>query len=457
MAQVVGQNRCTAFERGGWSNSLKQYNGEAAFGVENGSPDYRAMFVNSDGFGVDLENDIFSVDVQDCTVNAPRKVKTGDTVQGQIVVPLFPTFTKLGLDIAMGRASNGELKSWTFRRHESVDATDTAGGIGYKFLGGKCSTFTFAVGQDNPIPTLTLNMIARERTPLTSVPSETFTGLSPYLFKNGRFVMYDDRTGETIAAGQVESMTIEGNNNIEVGPKKRRFQESPPSTSDGEYSGLAASLRAGRLDVTGSMTLLFETARWDRVVSAYSKLIVYLMFVHPDSQRARSNKQSDRAVGATIFANTFSPGVIESPALRTSPGESDVWVFEGNDIGNTSPLDYRSAFNHVATSPLTWSPGSSPLDGNAVEGQSSWNVQDPGGLRWALGMSPGYTMSRCFGIKLPAIRLRSAPKSGANTEIVRQTLNFDAEKNTVTAENLFGFSGEAFQYAARDYGYDLGN
>lgn len=469
MGQLVGQKRCLSIDRGGWTNSAtdEYFSFESSFGVENASPDWKPVLVGSDGMTVDKANDPFNVDVQDCSINPPKVVKVGETIEGAVNIGFFPGFSRLLLDWINARDSTtGESKSATLRYDASVDG-DPSGGLGYKYLGAKVNTATLAVSRETLQAQASINVIARERSALSSSSSVTFTSRSPYLFKNATAVLYDSRKPSRYVEGDVEGISFEINNNLEVGPKKRAWGESPPSSSDADYSGLAESIRAGRQDITGTVNLIWKTAEIDRLVDEFARLIIIMGFVHPSSKRAKVTKQATHAQNFQWLRLNQSPGSIYpgSPGYYLSPLARDCMMLEGRAVSD-SPNSFKRYEWH--TPKISY--GSLDVDSPAA-GDFAYNMS-PDYIKWGrsegtsplidsgrspsgIATSPGFAYTGCMEWVIANAHILNANKSGANTEGVRQTIQFQASKNTDTTEDRFGFSGEGFQYSVYDHAWDL--
>lgn len=442
---LIGQNRCLAVDRGAWGWGMHSpaggWEGERTFGELNSSNDWKGILV--DEFSVEPTSELITIDVQDCSTNPPLQVKVGDDFEGQLVAGCYLGGSHLLLDLAAGRGGDGNLRTYSAQHHAEVDATDTDGGIGYNYLGLTAFSATLTASRDTGKAQVSVTQRCKKRVAVASVTTMTFPTTAPYLFKNSKCTVYDSRTGERFAEGDLNSITIEINHNTTPGVKKREHFESPPAGGDGDFSGIVESFLPGRADIRGTASIKWKEARWDKLQAAHSRMVIEIGFFHPTSERSKHMIQSDLAQNDTLLSLSKSPTggkMVQSPATITSPRAWWVAGIEGYATAGSPLSGQRTEFHKVATSPAPSSPD-----------RSVYWIKGQGIRHTNIGVSPGFTFNKAMSWKMPVCRITNVQKTGPNNEQLVANLTFICEKNTTTSEDYYGFSGEAFQWNVSDF------
>lgn len=442
---LIGQNRCLAVDRGAWGLGMHSpaggWEGEAQFATLNTSNDWKGILV--DEFSVEPTSELLTIDVQDCSVNPSLQVKVGDDFEGQLVAGCYLGSSQLLLDLATGRSGDGNLRTYSAQHHAEVDSSDTNGGIGYNYLGLMAFQATITASRDTGKAQISITQRCKKRVAVASVTNMTFPTSAPYLFKNSKCTVYDSLTGERFAEGDLQSISIEVNHNVQPGVKKREHFESPPAGGDGDFSGNVESFLPGKPDIRGTATIKWKEARWDRLQAAHARMVIEVGFFHPTSERSKHMIQSDLAQNDTLLSLSKSPvggKMLASPNFILSPRGWFVVGTEGYATAGSPNSGQRTEFHKVGTSPAPSSPDRSVY---WIRGQ---------GIRHSnVGVSPGFTFNKAMSWKLPVCRITNVQKTGPNTEQLVANLTFICEKNTTTTEDYYGFSGEAFQFNVSDY------
>lgn len=267
---AVGALRKLIIETGFDASSDTKNSGETTYGLVQASAADRLwsqVKIHEDGVGIKPENQILESEYQYGTLDDPDKRRFGMSVAGPCNVHLHPEFARLVLDMCCLRdtvANGKESFSYTMVYDKAHVATTD-----YRYdaiHGAKVNTFTISASNDSQELVCNMEIIGRK---WYSMKNDTDAGKAvlddytlgdfdheyvvskPYIFVDGDIILTAAETSPTASVqATVESFSIEGNNQLTSGPYKRDL--------------FISNCRAGRMQVSGSVTLEYVASKWDK-------------------------------------------------------------------------------------------------------------------------------------------------------------------------------------------------
>lgn len=169
------------------------------------------------------------------------------TLRGPLKTPLFPAAAKTILDWALLRTSD-ELDSYS----ATLVSPDIENARHYGLKVDKIRIEAAIRGD----LTATLDLIGRYEDKVVSTPAlPTMPSINGYTFANARFLLSLDGGSTEIEPVSVESFTLEQANKLDAGPPRE-------DRVDADKSGSISYLFAGKPEVSGSITALWDRATY---------------------------------------------------------------------------------------------------------------------------------------------------------------------------------------------------
>lgn len=358
-AFLVGRKE-TAWATYSASSDLPHPIYDGAYGVGLNDPDREQPHVDGD-----LDGTYIVQDIRD--------------LQGNMEVGVFPTLVRALFDWIFKRtAGAAQSYTWDFVLNDMV---------ALRHLGCmvNTATFNFQEGQDLRISMDVRGKYETLRTPIPAVASFSFPQTTSMYFANCRFLLsIDDLATEIVPVG-FESGTIQVNNQLQPGPHmENRVDVQKDATID--------YLRAGKMQITGSYTVLLDRADYLLMQRSKLKGSLRLMMAH---------RGGDSLIVDTAGA---SAGTLVSVPVTASPvadfPAGTVVRFDTATAANTSVAEVSSS-------------GTGPnqitvdvLDKDVVAGD--------------------YIFSQAAELYLPRILVTSITRASPKGQLVKCTINFKA-------------------------------
>ncbi len=314
---------------------------------------------------------------QDFTVgdaNATFLEQDERQLRGALKTPLFPAAAKTILDWALLR-TNGELDSCT--------GTLVSPGVEtIRHFGLKVDKIRLEAAVRGDL-VASLDLIGRHERKIAPAPARpAMPAVNGYTFAATRFLLSLDGGSTEIEPVSVEAFHLEQANKLDVGPPRE-------DRADPERSGSASYLFAGKPDVSGSITAL-----WDR--AAYGDMARGKL---PGSFRAvlahKSGASTAVAAGGASAGTAVSVPVTSSTAF----GVGEVVRFESSAgvLKCAGKVVAKADATHVSIA---------SLEKNLVEGDLVYG--------------------KALSLHVPRLLVDGCPKRRARSQLVRVTLNFRA-------------------------------
>lgn len=426
-------------------NAAYGYIGETTWGTANGAPTHGKFMILEDGFGVDITNATLLSEYKHGSMDPAQVRRIGMDVGGPCNVHLHPQFARAVLDMCLLRlpddapAAANENCSYSMYFNTSLESGERET---RKILGAKVNTFTISASNDAQELLVSMEMLAKScEYNTTDWARDQFAPSDPYLFVDGdAFLRAYDVTGDLSpfspwspaddwCKATVSGFSIEGNNNLLVGPYKR-------VVADPDLAYIQ-SLRSGRLQLNGSFSLEYEKSSIDYdMLENFSHGELVLNFMRPGS------------TGYTVTADdtyTLQGGSsIRVTGNGANFAQYDVVLLIGQ-IGSNTISEVHTVKSVDANTVNIYTYGEVLADGvsgrypfykdGLIGTEYDHYLRAPFGLRHVWDAATNIKLyNHGMQIWIPTFKITDSPKPGAPPEVQMRTVNFLVQVPDITSK-----------------------